>query len=67
MRPNVEVEAPEKVASNDRLGLSLERSLVLPITDVRQYSEYGKFAVGDYVSRDGSDVQLVKDMNEDGA
>ena len=35
-------------------------------TEARQYSEYGKFAVGDYVTRDGSDVQLVNDMADDG-
>lgn len=36
------------------------------ITEVKQFSEYGKFAVGDYVTRDGSDVQIVKDMSDDG-
>ena len=34
--------------------------------ELRRYSEYGKFAEGDYVTRDGSDVQFVKDMDEDG-
>lgn len=48
------------------LGQGPERSLVVPITEVRQHSEYGGFAVGDYVTRDGSDVQLVKDLTEDG-
>jgi hypothetical protein len=53
-------------AASEGLGLSPERSLVVPVTEVRQYSEYGKFAVGDYVTRDGSDVQLVKDLTDDG-
>jgi hypothetical protein len=51
---------------SEGLGMSPERSLVVPVTEVRQYSEYGKFAVGDYVTRDGSDVQLVKDLTDDG-
>ena len=50
---------------SDGFGLN-QRALVVPLTEVRQYSEYGKFAVGDYVTRDGSDVQLVKDLDEDG-
>jgi hypothetical protein len=36
------------------------------VTEVKQFSEYGQFAVGDHVTRDGSDVQLVKDMDGDG-
>lgn len=30
------------------------------------YSHYGGFAEGDHVTRDGTDVHLVKDMTEDG-
>lgn len=52
---------------SEGLGLLPERSLVVPLTEVRQYSEYGKFAVGDYVTRDGSDVQFVRELNEDGS
>ena len=43
-----------------------QREMVLHLTEVRQFSEYGKFAVGDYVTRDGSDVQLVQSLDEDG-
>jgi hypothetical protein len=32
----------------------------------RQFSQHGNFYVGDYVTRDGSDVQFVKDMADDG-
>ena len=35
-------------------------------SEIRQFSEYGQFAVGDYVTRDGSDVQLVDSLDEDG-
>lgn len=30
------------------------------------YSPYGGFSEGDHVTRDGTDVQLVKDMTDDG-
>lgn len=30
------------------------------------YSPYGSFSEGDHVTRDGTDVQLVKDMTDDG-
>ena len=59
-------DAGGKSALSEGLGLSPERSLVVPLTEVRQYSEFGKFAVGDYVTRDGSDVQLVRDLTDDG-
>lgn len=35
-------------------------------TEIRQLSDAGGFAEGDYVTRDGTDVQLVKDMSECG-
>ena len=54
---------PLALVSSEGLGLAPERSLLVPITEVREYSDYGKFAVGDYVTRDGSDVQLVKDLD----
>lgn len=37
------------------------------VTELRPYSADGNFSVGDYVTRDGSDVQLVKDLTEDGS
>jgi len=35
-------------------------------SEPKQFSEYGKFAVGDYVTRDGSDLQLVESLDWDG-
>lgn len=34
--------------------------------ELRQISEYGGYAVGDYVTRYGDDVHLVESMEEDG-
>ena len=34
--------------------------------ELKRLSEYGGFGDGDYVTRYGDDVQLVKDMDEDG-
>lgn len=35
-------------------------------TDIKRLSLAHGFAEGDYVTRDGTDVQLVKDMDDDG-
>lgn len=59
-------DAGGKSALSAGLGLSPERSLVVSLTEVRQYSEFGHFAVGDYVTRDGSDVQLVRNLTDGG-
>jgi hypothetical protein len=57
---------PLAIGSSDKLCLLLVRALAVQVTKVQQYSEYGRFAVGDYVTRDGSDVQFVKDLTDDG-